>query len=440
MKILLIGQTTLHWGRMEFGNIGNYYIIEPFIRELHSVFPNVTIKTTLQMSDEFCQRENIQVLPMSLYYGFSDKELSYVKNELDIVKNYLITGKFEFKTPYIGEVFESDIVIDFSGDIWGDNADFLGKDRFEVGLYKDLIAQKLGKPTFMIAGSPGPFNNAKTKKLAKEVFKNFSLVTNRESISTELLKKDGFDVNNVKSLSCPAFLFEPNDDNVALEILKKYNLPVNGKPLIGFIICGWNFLGGPFDKWPRTDDEYTIFAEVIEHLSDTINGTVCLLSHSNGFKVPPNKFEMIHGRDYPILKQLNEVIKKRGIAKNVVLFDGIYDPWTTKAIIKHFDLLVSGRVHGAVAGLSQSVPTVVIDYGHEPKAHKLRGFTRVVEMEDFLVDPKSSSEIIEKINICWKEKENIKHKLNQIIPEVKNLARQNFTLIKQYLHENQIDF
>ena len=48
----------------------------------------------------------------------------------------------------------------------------------------------------------------------------------------------------------------------------------------------------------------------------------------------------------------------------------------TKTIIKNFDMLVSGRIHGAVAALSQSVPTVIIDYGHEPKAHKLIGFQR----------------------------------------------------------------
>lgn len=43
MNILVIGQCTLHWGRMEFGNIGNYYIIEPFMRELHAVFSNCTM-------------------------------------------------------------------------------------------------------------------------------------------------------------------------------------------------------------------------------------------------------------------------------------------------------------------------------------------------------------------------------------------------------------
>ena len=63
-NILLIGQCTLHWGRMEFGNIGNYYIIEPFVRELHRVFPQTKISTTFQMSDRFCQDEQVEVLPI----------------------------------------------------------------------------------------------------------------------------------------------------------------------------------------------------------------------------------------------------------------------------------------------------------------------------------------------------------------------------------------
>lgn len=53
MKILVIGQGTLHWGRLEFGNIGNYYIIEPFFRELHRVFPHAAIQTTFQCQMNF---------------------------------------------------------------------------------------------------------------------------------------------------------------------------------------------------------------------------------------------------------------------------------------------------------------------------------------------------------------------------------------------------
>ena len=54
------------------------------------------------------------------------------------------------------------MVIDFSGDIWGDNADFLGDDRFYVGLVKDRVAQIFAKKTAMIAGSPGHLAKVKT--------------------------------------------------------------------------------------------------------------------------------------------------------------------------------------------------------------------------------------------------------------------------------------
>ena len=67
MRIFLTGLCTVHWGRLEFGNIGNYYITETSIRELHRVFPDAEIVTTFQMTDEFCKRERITCLPMELF-------------------------------------------------------------------------------------------------------------------------------------------------------------------------------------------------------------------------------------------------------------------------------------------------------------------------------------------------------------------------------------
>ena len=433
MNILIIGQTTLHWGRMEFGNIGNYYIIEPFVRGLHNVFPNASIKTTLQMSKRFCKEEKIQVVPMEFYYGFNDNDLNSSLKEINLVDEYIKKGTFTETTPYIDEVMAADVVIDLSGDIWGDNANLLGKDRFEVGLYKDTVAQKLGKPTFMLAGSPGPFNNERTKTLAKEVFKNFTLVTNREPISTELLKQDGFDVTGVKDLACPAFLFEPAKGENIDEILKSEGLLNKEKPIVGFVLCGWNFKEGPFDKWPRDDEDYEVFVKAIEYISNNLGAKVYLMSHSNGFPISPAEFKLIHGRDYPIIKQLQKVVTERGIAKDIFVLDGIYDAWTTKAIIGNFDMLVSGRVHAAVAGLSQSVPTVIMDYGHEPKAHKLRGFARVADVEEFLSDPAKADDLIDKIKKCWNSRRGIRERLDERIPVVKNMARVNFELVRDFI-------
>ena len=179
MKILVIGQGTLHWGRLEFGNIGNYYIIEPFFRELHRVFPHAAIQTTFQMSDEFQSKEQITSVPMDEYYSWTEKDLPLAYKEYAIASVYEQTGTLIDTTPYIEDVLSSDLVIDFSGDIWGQNADLVGSNRFLIGLLKERCAQLLGKPTAMLAGSPGPFNRDSTLDFAHLVFNNFALVTNR---------------------------------------------------------------------------------------------------------------------------------------------------------------------------------------------------------------------------------------------------------------------
>ena len=433
MNILIIGQCTLHWGRMEFGNIGNYYIIEPFMRELHVVFPDSTIRTTMQMSQRFCDAERVDVVPIEFYYGWKENELTSVEQELAISESYKSTGKLDSTTSYIETVMWADLVIDFSGDIWGDNANFLGQDRFKIGLLKDQIAINLGKKTVMLAGSPGPFSNAKIKLLAKKVYQQFDLVTNREPISTELLNKDGFDTSKTQSLACPGFLFEPATGPKVEKLLKSEGLAKTDriKPIVGFILCGWNFETGPYDKYPRDDLEYIKFAEAVEFITEILGAQVCLMSHSNGFDIPPAPFVLKHGRDYPITKQLEKVIDERGIAKDFITLNGVYDTWQTKAIVGSFDMLVSGRVHAAVAGLSQSVPTVIIDYGHEPKAHKLIGFATVAGAQEYVGDPSNQNDLRLRIGKCWGNREAYRDHLNQHIPKVKLMAKKNFELLKE---------
>jgi colanic acid/amylovoran biosynthesis protein len=434
MNILVIGQCTLHWGRMEFGNIGNYYIIEPFMRELHKTFPDSIIKTTMQMSERFCQAEKVSVIGMDLYYGWNN-DLAFAKKELTIAQRYRESNELTEKTAYIEEVLSADLVIDFSGDIWGDNADFLGDDRFLVGLIKDRVAQLLGKKVVMLAGSPGPFSNSETLNFAKEVYAAFDLVTNREGISIGLMEKQGFDISKTKSLACPAFLFEPASGSKIDGIIRKEGLrrEESDKPIVGFILCGWNFETGPFDKQSRDDSDFIKFAESVEYMTEELGVRACLMSHSNGFDVPPTNFKLKHGRDYVITKQFEKVLLDRGISNNFFTLNGIYDAWTTKAIIKNFDMLISGRIHAAVAGLSQSVPTVIIDYGHEPKAHKLMGFATVAQVQDYVANPCSLVDLKQKIKTCLVQKQKYKSHLDKRIPEVKVIARKNFELLKEVM-------
>lgn len=429
MNILVTGQCTLHWGRMEFGNIGNFYIMEPFFRLLHDTFPQASLKTTFQMSERFCTDENVQVESMEYYFSWDD-DLKKANKELEIAQHFLKTGTLLETTPFIDLLKEMDLVIDFSGDIWGDNADFLGEDRFYVGLVKDRVAQIFAKKTVMIAGSPGPFSQGKNLEFAKEVFKNFDLVTNRENVSKGLLESFGFDTSKTHSLSCPAFRFKPAPVSAIKDLDKVDKIVSHQRLSVGFLICGWNFIEGPFDKWPRPDSDYDVFTKVLEKFTKNVDADIYLMSHSNGFPLPPKEFKLKHGRDFPIMSQLKSVLKNRGNAKNIYLLEGVYDAWQTKAILGQFDMVVSGRVHAAVGAMSQYVPTVVIDYGHEPKAHKLKGFAEVAGQLEFVAQPDLEDDLYDKMMKAWKNRAIIQNELNITIPKVKELGKQNFELLK----------
>lgn len=428
-EIFVIGQCTLHWGRMEFGNIGNYYIIEPFFRELHRVFPDAHIKTTFQMSDQFCRKERVTCVPMDEYYAWKEDDLNKAYKELAIATIYHETKSLLDTTPFIKDVLDSDLVIDFSGDIWGANADLVGPNRFLVGLLKDRVVQLLGKKIAMLAGSPGPFNRDEVLPFAREVFAGFNLVTNREPISRSVLADFSLTNDNMFDLACPAFMFEPaSQDEIALYI-EGTPLEKKLKPVVGFVLCGWNMLQGPFNREDWKDEEFLQYVELLMHMIQTYDVDVCLMSHSNGFIQPPN-FAPIKGRDYPIVERLYNLMQQTSVADHVYLMDGIYNPKITKGIIANFDMLISGRVHAAVAGLSQNVPTVIIDYGHEPKAHKLRGFAKVADVEEYVANPADIKSMLEIAEKCWRERDNIVRKLASRNIQIKELIHQNFDLLK----------
>ncbi len=430
MKILVTGLCTLHWGRLQYGNVGNYYIIEPLFRELHRVFPEGEIATTFQMTEEFILKEKITVLPMEWYYAWREDEIELAKSEYEAVKN-----KDIIKTPFAEYVKNCDLVINVSGDMWGDNAEHVGRGRFLVDLYKMGTAQLLGKKTVLFGGTPGPFNEEESKEFAKEIFKQFALVVNREPVSNKNLKDWGFFVDKVKDFACPAFLYEPELDEENKRLAKDIISTIRDeKPLIGFTIGGFNMPIGPYDMWPRDEWQYNVFAEIVENMINVLDAKVVFISHTNGFILPPN-FELINGRDFLILNQLYEIILKRGKLKdanNLVIIDKPYLPEMVKTIIGSFDMMVTGRVHASVAAISQNIPTVFLTYEQSfIPSTKMYGFASLCEVGEYVCEPTNAEEMIRLVDDCYKKREEIRTRLNNRIPEVKQYARNAFDAMRE---------
>ncbi len=433
MKILIIGLTSSGFGGMEFHNLGNYIIMEPLVDELQKTFPSCEIRTSIQMSDEYCTKWNIVSLKDKRFYTYGLKTglitaLDIVK--LSIWKVFSFTGinlKPLLKSSVLlKEIYDADLIIDFSGDIYGDNAGWTNYLESNAEL---IFARILKKKIAMIIGSPGPFKSTWRQVLAKSNLMNIDLLTNREVKSTEFLEYIGIKGSHVYSTACPSVLFKKEEDGSMLPIFEKESLNKKRKrPLIGLILCGWNMPKAPYNKWPREDWEYESFIELIKYLANEKGVDVCVMSHQNGTDKQRN---LTKQNDHKIIERLFELLGSDYDKEKIFTLKGLYTASQSKAIISKFDVVVSGRIHGAVQGMSQYIPTAIIDYGHEPKAHKLKGFAEVYDVIENVVDPLDINQMKSVVSKLIEEKDYYREKLESSVPLVKEMALKNFTLLKE---------
>lgn len=412
-KILVTGLCTLHWGRLQYGNIGNYYIVEPLFRLLHKYYKGYEIITTFQMDESFIKREQISVVPMDLYYSWSDNDVSLAE------RDFYCATQGEGLTTYIDLIKDCECVINISGDMWGHNAEHVGHKRFYVDCLKMRTAQLLGIKTVLYAVTPGPFDDDEYD-FAKEVFSNFNLVVVREKISLDNLKKWNFPLSNVIWAPCPSFLYEANYHYASkwTELLQEKG------NVIGFTFGGFNMPVGPYDMWPRTNSQYDNFVMLAEYIINELGGVICLFSHTNGFNLPPD-FKLINGRDFVILEQFYKILlsKDKKYAEKIILIDEPLLPCDIKTVISKFSMLITGRVHASVAATSQSIPTVFVEYDRRViYSDKMLGFSRQISMEDYVCTPDNLAQMKNCVKECYQNRDLIHSNLKERIQRIKEYA------------------
>ncbi|MBR4983273.1 MAG: polysaccharide pyruvyl transferase family protein [Lachnospiraceae bacterium] len=431
-SILVTGLCTLHWGRLQYGNIGNYYIIEPLFRQLHEHFKEYRILTTFQMDEKFIEKENIEVLPMDLYYVWdAESDVNNAKNDVEIAEKYMNNKECKL-SPYVKVLLDCEYVINVSGDMWGDNAEHVGHDRFLVDCLKMQTAQILKKKTILYAVTPGPFEKSGKNDVARDVFSKFDLVVIREKISMNNLIKWGFPVDKVVWAPCPSFLFDRNEAYESKWTWKIEESHGDNRKIIGLTFGGFNMPCGPYDMWPREEEQFEVFVSLVEYIIDELHANIMIFSHTNGFELPP-KFKLINGRDFIILEELYRIVLKRHpeYCKYIFLVDEPLLPCNIKKLIGTMDMLITGRVHASVASVSQCVPTVYVEYEQNViYSDKMSGFSAQVGMEEYVCAPGNLEEIKKKVQKCYTQISETRGELNKRIPQIKECAINIFDKIK----------
>ena len=368
-SVLVTGQTSLHWGRMEFGNIGNSYVSEGFFALLRRWLPHAQIATTLEFSASFLERYSLEPIPRKVFDSGPRDGLREAERDLVAAEAAALTGEMPTSSRFLREIQRADLVLDLSGDLWGDNANEIHGERFKVGLLRILSAQILGTKTALVASSPGPFSGSAPSSLVERVLRGYSLILNREPKSSEILATAVGSLDSLYERACPSISYI---DRVGKKI--KGSARETGQPTIGFTLCGWNIPDSSWESRSLSGKNLAMIAEFLRRISVETTARVVLFSHSNGFAMEGSKRLDIPGRDYGLLLQIHDYVKAIGEAFPVDLEDAVRSPRETIELIQSFDLLVSGRAHACVAGLTLGVPTVMIDYANGPVAHKTEGF------------------------------------------------------------------
>ncbi|MFW6226909.1 MAG: polysaccharide pyruvyl transferase family protein, partial [Bacteroidota bacterium] len=401
--IFLTGLTSSTLGGMEFGNLGNYAVIEPFIEGLKKEFPDHQIYTTIQLSDKFCSTYQITSLRNPRFYTYGFATAKETINDFIRLFTYKYLGwifasrkdLILLKSALLKNIHQADFVIDFSGDVFGDNAKY---NVFLEGVAKIIISKGLGKKVFMVASSPGPFNKFWQQLFGLKTLRKVSLIINREDISSQRLLSYGLSSDKVITTACPSFNFTC-DYQIPLD---KYCKIKPNLPTVGIIISGWNMPEDSYHKVPRKKEELTVFLKLIEHIHNTYECNVVLMSHAHKFQPQTG---MKQGNDFYISKQLFEEAQVELKSDRLFLFEEILEAKDTKAIISNLDFLVSGRLHGAVSGFSQYIPTLVVNYGNGPKPLKLKGFVDLIGVPECLCEPNNLNQLKTTFDELWNNKE-----------------------------------
>lgn len=335
--------------------------------------------------------------------------ISQIKENLNILKGYGLVNKVinrlvknnkeltKIKVKNVNEsVQDSDLCISLGGDNY-----CYKKNYYLMKQNKDLH-EKLGKKT-VLWGCSIDFNNI-DEDIAEDM-KRYNLITVRETITQENLRKNGI-TENVKLVADPAFVMDKKEVKLPAQWEENNTIGINLSPMI---------LNSSKDK----KDIYEAFIEFIQYLLKNTKYKIALIPH----------VFFANNNDYLLLKEIYEKIND----ERLILIDSNYTAEELKFIISKCSIFIGGRTHATIAAYSTCVPTLVIGY-----SVKAKGIAKDIfgEYENYVIpiqELENTEQLIKAYQFIEQNKEKIKKHLEEIMPDYVKKAWQAGEFIKELI-------
>lgn len=350
------------------------------------------VRSTINLLDEKVTLYS-RVPKLDKIYGINeicdlkeDDRVTLKKGSFKWITSYLqtkLTGKIDLAMKYeynalISSVKKNDIYLS----IGGDNYCYPGTDTL-AAINKNIKKKGARLVLWGCSVEPSLINNP----LVANDLKSFDLITARESISYDALKK----VNtNTVLVSDPAFTLPKIELPLPKGWIEGKMIGINASPLI-------------IENGKNANTVYEAYRLLIEYIIKETEYNVALIPHviAEG------------NNDYEVLKKLYDEME----FKDRLVLIGDHNCLELKGFISRCSFFIGARTHATIAAYSTCVPTLVLGY-----SVKSRGIAKDLfgDYQNYVLpvqDMNDSSELLNSFKWIMKHENDIKNHLKEVMPD-----------------------
>jgi polysaccharide pyruvyl transferase WcaK-like protein len=318
-------------------------------------------------------------------------------------------------------ILHSTAMLDSSG---GDSfTDLYGSWRFKAITYPKLIAIENKIPLILLPQTYGPYLSTDSRNQAAKIVKDTTMAWARDAESFEELKSllgSAFDENKHYLGVDVAFLLPSKASPIALS-----NTVQNWLTERKVATVGINISGLIYNQPDKAHSQYGLkanYQQVVYHfIKKLLTETDCNIVLIPHVLVAEKHFESDMAACKHVLNLFQDADKQR-----IEIISDSYDQCEIKWVISQMDWFCGTRMHSTIASLSTGVATAAIAY-----SLKTWRVFKTCGQEQQVIDPREidTQAVVDGLWQCWLQRHQVKLSLQQQLPKVLSIAKQQMDLI-----------
>jgi polysaccharide pyruvyl transferase WcaK-like protein len=302
-------------------------------------------------------------------------------------------------------------------------------------LYGIFLAKiLLKKPVVMYAYSILEKEKAHTvyKLLANLTLNRVDLITTRDKISIENLKKLGATKPSVYATADPALLLLPEKRVRIEKILTRERIPKE-KFLIGITVSDFFTHYSLQYHYPGSSDPYAQHKKYVETLAQVADYVIERLGVFVIFVPMEMNLKGFTVDDRSLIQNIVKMMKHKEDAK---MIRGDYTPEEIEGIFGQMSLLIGTRMHSLILAAAVNTPMIAIAY-----ESKVGAFMERINQGKWVCDLQGidAKEIKTKIDTLWPLREHIREEIRTQVKILQTYALSSAKMVAKMLsHQNKV--